>query len=167
MKKKWLLAVLMSAVMMTGCGAAETTGDAKEGTVAVEEQAQTEEAEEPEAEDAVVDEAAESEEETTGDEATDSDESEESEVSADDYTDDVKKAVEEAALAGSLQEELSRIEEADASYAEKLQNAQTQAEMTQLSQWPALLWDTELNSLWSRAQETLESSELETLTAEQ
>ncbi|MBE5869999.1 MAG: DUF1311 domain-containing protein [Lachnospiraceae bacterium] len=172
MKKKCLLAVLMMAVMMTGCTAARSTGNADDAVTEQKADGEAQDEEAVEAENVEVNETPENADESLKSETSDpeevSDPEEAKEAGASDgQTDEVMKAVEAAAKAGSLQEELSGIEEAEASYAAQMRSAQTQVEMTEMSQKPELLWDTELNSLWSRAQETLEESELEILTKEQ
>ena len=50
----------------------------------------------------------------------------------------------------SLQEELESIEQIIQKYTLLAQSAQSQMEMNISSRWFFVIWDTELNSLWSR-----------------
>ncbi|MCM1049109.1 MAG: hypothetical protein NC433_11880 [Clostridiales bacterium] len=68
-----------------------------------------------------------------------------------DYSENIKADV-DYVVSGSdtLQEELENIEKIIQKYTPLAQAAQTQGEMNVSSQWFFVIWDTELNSLWSR-----------------
>ena len=68
-----------------------------------------------------------------------------------DYTEDIKADVNYVvAESSSLQQELKNIEKIIQKYTALSENAMTQGEMNVASQWFYVIWDTELNSLWSR-----------------
>ncbi|SHJ62341.1 lysozyme inhibitor LprI family protein [Pseudobutyrivibrio xylanivorans] len=84
-----------------------------------------------------------------------------------DYTEQIKSEVAEAKSAKSLQEELDTIAELAEKYDELRMNSETQTEMNENSQWGLLVWDTELNSLWSRMSDELDSATKEEILAKQ
>ena len=85
-----------------------------------------------------------------------------------DYTEDIKKDVDEAAAASaSLQEELENIEKVSEKYEAIAQTAQTQMDMNLSSGWFLKIWDTELNSLWSRFSDSADEQTKEKVLAEQ
>ncbi|MBR5093683.1 MAG: DUF1311 domain-containing protein [Oscillospiraceae bacterium] len=69
--------------------------------------------------------------------------------------------------AGSLQEELRKVERLAACYRDAGLTAETQAEMNAAAALPYQVWDTELNSLWARLQTELDAAARETLLQEE
>lgn len=68
-----------------------------------------------------------------------------------DYTEDIKVDVAYVVSnSSSLQAELKNIDTITKKYTLLAESAQTQGEMNTASQWLYVIWDTELNSLWSR-----------------
>ena len=68
-----------------------------------------------------------------------------------DYTEDIKADVAYVGSnSSSLQEELKNIDTITQKYTLLAESAQTQGEMNVASQWLYVIWDTELNNLWSR-----------------
>ena len=68
-----------------------------------------------------------------------------------DYTEDIKADVDYVVSnASSLQEELENINTITQKYTMLAESAMTQGEMNVASQWLYVIWDTELNNLWSR-----------------
>ncbi|MBQ9766203.1 MAG: DUF1311 domain-containing protein [Lachnospiraceae bacterium] len=68
-----------------------------------------------------------------------------------DYTEDIKKDVEYVVSAStSLQKELENIEKIIEKYTPLAHAAQAQMEMNTAAKWFYVIWDTELNNLWSR-----------------
>lgn len=68
-----------------------------------------------------------------------------------DYTEDIKADVASVVSnASSLQEELENINTITQKYTLLAESALTQGEMNVASQWLYVIWDTELNNLWSR-----------------
>ena len=68
-----------------------------------------------------------------------------------DYTEDIKADVAYVVSnSSSLQEELKNIDTITQKYTLLAESAQTQGEMNVASQWLYVIWDTELNNLWSR-----------------
>ena len=68
-----------------------------------------------------------------------------------DYTEDIQEEVDYVVSnSSSLQEELKNIDTITQKYTQLAESAQTQGEMNVASQWLYVIWDTELNNLWSR-----------------
>ena len=68
-----------------------------------------------------------------------------------DYTEDIKADVSYMiSHSESLQEELENIEKVTEKYTALSEKAETQGEMNIASRWLYVIWDTELNDLWSR-----------------
>ena len=68
-----------------------------------------------------------------------------------DYTEDIKVDVDYVvSTSASLQEELENINKITSKYTLLSESALTQGEMNVASQWFYVIWDTELNNLWSR-----------------
>ena len=68
-----------------------------------------------------------------------------------DYTEDIKEDVAYVVSnSSSLQEELENINTITQKYTLLAESALTQGEMNVASQWLYVIWDTELNNLWSR-----------------
>ena len=85
-----------------------------------------------------------------------------------DYSEDIKADVDYVASnATSLQEELENIEQIIQKYTPLAQSAQSQMEMNISSRWFFVIWDTELNSLWSRFSNSADPQTKERVLAEQ
>lgn len=85
-----------------------------------------------------------------------------------DYSEDIKADVDYVASnATSLQEELESIEQIIQKYTPLAQSAQSQMEMNISSRWFFVIWDTELNSLWSRFSNSADPQTKERVLAEQ
>lgn len=85
-----------------------------------------------------------------------------------DYSEDIKADVEYVVSSStSLQEELENIEKIIQKYTPIVQSAQTQMEMNISSRWLWVIWDTELNNLWSRFSDLADPQTKEKLLAEQ
>ena len=85
-----------------------------------------------------------------------------------DYSEDIKADVDYVASnATSLQEELESIEQIIQKYTPLAQSAQSQMEMNISSGWFFVIWDTELNSLWSRFSNSADPQTKERVLAEQ
>ena len=68
-----------------------------------------------------------------------------------DYTEDIKADVAYVVSnSSSLQEKLKNIDTITPKYTLLAESALTQGEMNVASQWLYVIWDTELNNLWSR-----------------
>ena len=68
-----------------------------------------------------------------------------------DYTEDIKADVAYVVSnSSSLQEKLKNIDTITQKYTLLAESALTQGEMNVASQWLYVIWDTELNNLWSR-----------------
>ena len=85
-----------------------------------------------------------------------------------DYTDDIRADV-EGVVSGSesLQKELENIEKIIQKYTQLSEAAQTQGEMNISSQWFYVIWDTELNNLWSRFSDLADQQTKEKFLTEQ
>lgn len=85
-----------------------------------------------------------------------------------DYSEDIKADVDYVvANSTSLQEELESIEQIIQKYTPLAQSAQSQMEMNISSRWFFVIWDTELNSLWSRFSNSADPQTKERVLAEQ
>lgn len=85
-----------------------------------------------------------------------------------DYSEDIKADVDRvAAESATLQEELENMEKVIQKYTPLSQAARTQMEMNISSSWFFTIWDTELNSLWSRFSSSADPQTKEKLLAEQ
>lgn len=85
-----------------------------------------------------------------------------------DYSEDIKADVDYVvANSTSLQEELENIEQIIQKYTPLAQSAQSQMEMNISSRWFFVIWDTELNSLWSRFSNSADPQTKERVLAEQ
>lgn len=85
-----------------------------------------------------------------------------------DYSEDIKADV-DCVVSGSasLQEELENIERIIQKYTPLAESAQTQVEMNISSQWFLVIWDMELNNLWSRLSDSADQQTKEKLLVEQ
>lgn len=85
-----------------------------------------------------------------------------------DYSEDIKADVDYVVSgSSSLQKELENIEKIIQKYTPLAEAAQTQGEMNISSRWLFVIWDTELNSLWSRFSNSADQQTKETLLTEQ
>ena len=85
-----------------------------------------------------------------------------------DYSEDIKADVDYVVTnSTSLQEELENIEQIIQKYTPLAQSAQSQMEMNISSGWFFVIWDTELNSLWSRFSNSVDQQTKERVLAEQ
>lgn len=85
-----------------------------------------------------------------------------------DYSEDIKADVGGVVSdSASLQEELANIEKITQKYTPLAEAAQTQGEMNISSQWLFVIWDTELNDLWSRFSNSADQQTKEKILAEQ
>jgi len=85
-----------------------------------------------------------------------------------DYSEDIKADVDYVVSgSASLQKELENIEKIIQKYTPLAEAAQTQGEMNVSSQWFFVIWDTELNNLWSRFSNSADPQTKEKFLAEQ
>ena len=85
-----------------------------------------------------------------------------------DHTAEITSRVEGiAGAAQSLSEEMNNINNLAAEYGSIGTEAETQFEANNSSQWPYVVWDTELNSLWGRLENRLDAGRMETLRADE
>ena len=85
-----------------------------------------------------------------------------------DYSEDIKAEIDDVVSnSASLQKELENIEEMIEKYTPLAEAAQTQGEMNVSSRWFYVIWDTELNNLWSRFSNLADPQTKEKLLAEQ
>lgn len=85
-----------------------------------------------------------------------------------DYSEDIKAEIDDVVSdSASLQKELENIEKMIERYTPLAEAAQTQGEMNVSSRWFYVIWDTELNNLWSRFSNSADPQTKEKLLAEQ
>lgn len=85
-----------------------------------------------------------------------------------DYSEDIKADVDYVVSgSASLQKELENIEKIIQKYTPLAEAAQTQGEMNVSSEWFFVIWDTELNNLWSRFSNSADQQTKEKILAEQ
>lgn len=85
-----------------------------------------------------------------------------------DYSEDIKADVDYVVSgSASLQKELENIEKIIQKYTPLAEAAQTQGEMNVSSEWFFVIWDTELNNLWSRFSNSADQQTKENILAEQ
>lgn len=85
-----------------------------------------------------------------------------------DYSEDIKADVDYVVSgSASLQKELENIEKIIQKYTPLAEAAQTQGEMNTSSRWFFVIWDTELNNLWSRFSNSADQQTKEKILAEQ
>jgi len=85
-----------------------------------------------------------------------------------DYTEDIKADVNYVVSGSfSLQEELKNINKITQKYTLLSESALTQGEMNVASQWLYVIWDTELNNLWSRFSDLADQDTKEKILEEQ
>ncbi len=148
MKRRVSVIVLCLMLGITACGTSE---DTQESTGILEEEITETETQEEE----VI-------------EATEWEEQESTEATGtvgEDYTEEITaKVTTIGAAATSLEDELQQVVD----YAAKFEEMQydgdySQTELNELAQWPYVVWDAEVNSLWSRVSDTLTGEEKETV----
>ena len=85
-----------------------------------------------------------------------------------DYQKDIQANIDAIAAAGvSITDELMAVEKIEKQFEALSSAASTQFEMNQTAQWFYVIWDTELNSLWSRISNQADAQTKEDLLAEQ
>lgn len=85
-----------------------------------------------------------------------------------DYSEDIKEDVDYVVSgSASLQKELENIEKIIQKYTPLAEAAQTQGEMNVSSRWLFVIWDTELNNLWSRFSNSADQQTKEKILKEQ
>lgn len=85
-----------------------------------------------------------------------------------DYSEDIKEDVDYVVSgSASLQKELENIEKIIQKYTPLAEAAQTQGEMNVSSRWLFVIWDTELNNLWSRLSNSADQQTKEKILKEQ
>ena len=84
-----------------------------------------------------------------------------------DRTEEIRSRVAQAAEGVSMQDEQDRVEALYREYSDYVGQANTQTDANLLSQWPYLVWDTELNSLWGRLKDALSADVMEELRNEE
>lgn len=85
-----------------------------------------------------------------------------------DYSEDIKADVDYVVSgSASLQKELENIEKIIQKYTPLAEAAQTQGEMNISSKWFFVIWDTELNNLWSRLSNSVDEQTKEKILTEQ
>lgn len=85
-----------------------------------------------------------------------------------DYSEDIKEDVDYVVSgSASLQKELENIEKIIQKYTPLAEAAQTQGEMNVSSRWLFVIWDTELNNLWSRFSNSADQQTKEKIPKEQ
>lgn len=85
-----------------------------------------------------------------------------------DYSEDIKADVDSMVSgSASLQKELENIEKIIQKYTPLAEAAQTQTEMNTSSKWFFVIWDTELNNLWSRFRSSADQQTKEKILKEQ
>lgn len=163
MKKRFLMMTLiLSAGLLAGCGGEETQSNApnmESESSQMEEQSDSEDEENSEDREDSAD-SKNSESRADGEDREDSENTENTDIAPNDelqtdftrdYTEEIKADVDHAVSgSASLQQELENIEKIIQKYTSLAEAAQTQGEMNVSSQWFFVIWDTELNNLWSR-----------------
>lgn len=137
MKRKYLVAACVAAMILGGCGNTETTENSifeKEPVTAVADAGQAD--------------GAASE---TGAGAG----------ASEDYTAEIKSEIAGIAAAGNLSEELEMVSDRFEQYDDMRMDAETQTEMNEKSQWGTLVWVTEVESLMERIENCGNSSAIE------
>jgi uncharacterized protein YecT (DUF1311 family) len=140
MKKKLILMILALCLVFSGCGA--KTDVQQENDIVITESKQTEE-----------DESGSVREEPT--------------VAEDDESGSVRKDQTVVDDGESIQDELARIESVSAEYENSDWGSMGQQDMNQLTAEWYQLWDDELNSLWSRLNDTLDDEAMASVRKEQ
>lgn len=159
MKKTiYLITILLLTGLLSGCGKAETESNTEPNT-------------EPNIESNTENEYYQSEDVTGSDNSEEDDIKLEDTIEIDfayDYTEDIKADVNlVVAESSSLQEELKNIDKIIEKYNVLAYSATAQMEMNMASKWFYVIWDTELNNLWSRFSDLADQDTKEKVLEEQ
>ena len=162
--------VVLGLLGVAGCGKTETEVQEPETEQAVQEPETEQMIQEPETEQSITepeDEPAQTD--PVSEDNNDMEWADQLEVDFTyDYSEDIKADVDRvAAESATLQEELENMEKVVQKYTPLSQAARTQMEMNISSGWFFTIWDTELNSLWSRFSSSADPQTKEKLLAEQ
>lgn len=162
--------VVLGLLGVAGCGKTETEVQEPETEQAVQEPETEQMIQEPETEQSITE--PEDEPAQTDPVSEDNNDMEwDDQLEVDftyDYSEDIKADVDRAAAeSATLQEELENMEKVIQKYMPLSQEALAQAEMNVSSGWFFTIWDTELNSLWSRFSSSADPQTKEKLLAEQ
>lgn len=171
MQRKILIWIVVLGLLgVAGCGKTETEVQEPETEQAVQEPETEQMIQEPETEQSITE--PEDEPAQTDPVSEDNNDMEwDDQLEVDftyDYSEDIKADVDRAAAeSATLQEELENMEKVIQKYMPLSQEALAQAEMNVSSGWFFTIWDTELNSLWSRFSSSADPQTKEKLLAEQ
>lgn len=172
MKRKIIVwTVILGLLGIAGCG---KTGQVIEESENVPVQTETDmtksqESETPDSSAPVSDTAVEEQSVSAGPESNDIEWNDKLQVDfAYDYSEDIRADVDYVVSgSASLQKELDNIEKVIQKYAPLSEAAQTQGEMNVSSKWFFMIWDAELNNLWSRFSNSADQQTKEKILAEQ
>mgnify|MGYP003292864020 CR=1 FL=1 len=175
MKKTiYLIAILLLTGLLSGCGKAEKEPNIESNTE-INTQPNTESNPESNAEQST--ESTTENEDYQPEDITDSGNSEENDIALEaiteidygyDYTEDIKADVNYVVSeSSSLQEELKNIDKIIEKYNVLAYSATAQMEMNMASKWFYVIWDTELNNLWSRFSDLADQDTKEKVLEEQ
>lgn len=172
MKRKIIVwTVILGLLGIAGCG---KTGQVIEESENVPVQTETDmtksqERETPDSSAPVSDTAVEEQSVSAGPESNDIEWNDKLQVDfAYDYSEDIRADVDYVVSgSASLQKELENIEKVIQKYAPLSEAAQTQGEMNVSSKWFFMIWDAELNNLWSRFSNSADQQTKEKILAEQ
>lgn len=183
MKKRiYLLTLILMAGLCTGCGKEGT--ESNEGTEIIEGteiNEGTENTEGTESNDLRMEGESSQAEESSSLESSENQDNQDNQENQDmelndqlkidftyDYSEDIKADVEDLVSgSASLQEELENMERIIQKYTPLAEAAQTQSEMNLSSKWFFVIWDTELNSIWSRFSDSADQETKEKFLEEQ
>ncbi|MCM1044248.1 MAG: DUF1311 domain-containing protein [Candidatus Gastranaerophilales bacterium] len=172
MKRKVIVWIAVLGLLgMTGCGKTEQ-GTRESDNLLIQTEAdivKPTESETPESSHAVSDTAVEEPSDSAGGENGEVEWSDKLEIDFTyDYSEDIKADVDYVVSgSASLQEELENMEKIIQKYMPLAEAAQTQGEMNISSKWFFVIWDTELNNLWSRFSNLADQQTKESILAEQ
>ena len=171
MKRKIIVWIAILGLLgMMGCG---KTGESENVPVWIEpetpETTETLESEMPVSSDAVPDMVAPEQSNSADKENSGTEWSDEIKIDFTyDYTEDIKADVSYmVSNSASLQEELENMEKVIQKYNPLAESAQTQRDMNISSKWFYVVWDAELNSLWSRFSNSADQQTKENVLADQ
>lgn len=172
MKRKVIVCIVILGLLgMAGCGKAGQVIKESENVPVQTESDTTEspESKTPDSSDSVSDTIVEEQADSAGRENNDIELNDKLEMDFTyDYSEDIKADVDHVVSgSASLQEELENIEKVIQKYTPLAEAAQTQGEMNVSSKWFFVIWDTELNNLWSRFSNSADQQTKEIILAEQ
>ena len=183
MKKRiYLLTLILMAGLCTGCGKEGT--ESNEGTEIIEGteiNEGTENIEGTESNDLRMEGESSQAEESSSLESSENQDNQDNQENQDmelndqlkidftyDYSEDIKADVDDVVSgSASLQKELENMEQIIQKYTPLAEAAQTQSEMNLSSKWFFVIWDTELNSIWSRFSDSADQETKEKFLEEQ